>query len=129
MKDDYEIGYGKPPKDTQFKKKQSGNPSGRPKKKISTDMNEIFNEILDAPATMKIGNKVINTTKRVVFLNSLFKRAIGGEHLATKLIFEMMKNNVTAEQFQAEGLDEALLLEFADQLKEKEQEKKDEEDG
>lgn len=27
----YEVGYGKPPKPTQFKKGQSGNPRGRPK--------------------------------------------------------------------------------------------------
>jgi hypothetical protein len=26
---DYEVGYGKPPKDTQFKKGKSGNPRGR----------------------------------------------------------------------------------------------------
>jgi len=28
---DYEVGYGKPPKPTRFRKGQSGNPSGRPK--------------------------------------------------------------------------------------------------
>lgn len=33
MADDYEIGYGKPPKQTQFRKGQSGNPRGRPKRK------------------------------------------------------------------------------------------------
>jgi Family of unknown function (DUF5681) len=32
MSDSYEVGYGKPPKDTQFKKGSSGNPKGRPKK-------------------------------------------------------------------------------------------------
>jgi hypothetical protein len=30
--DDYEVGYGKPPKNTQFQKGSSGNPNGRPKK-------------------------------------------------------------------------------------------------
>lgn len=30
-KDDYEVGYGRPPKGTRFKKGQSGNPKGRPK--------------------------------------------------------------------------------------------------
>jgi hypothetical protein len=28
---DYEVGYGKPPKKSQFRKGQSGNPKGRPK--------------------------------------------------------------------------------------------------
>jgi hypothetical protein len=32
MSDSYEVGYGKPPKDTQFKKGSSGNPKGRPKR-------------------------------------------------------------------------------------------------
>ncbi len=31
MPRDYEIGYGKPPKHTRFKKGQCGNPKGRPK--------------------------------------------------------------------------------------------------
>jgi hypothetical protein len=32
MSDGYEVGYGKPPKGTQFKKGVSGNPKGRPRK-------------------------------------------------------------------------------------------------
>lgn len=39
---DYEVGYGKPPKSTRFKKGQSGNPNGRPKgaKNIETLLRE-----------------------------------------------------------------------------------------
>lgn len=32
----YKVGYGKPPRSAQFKKGQSGNPKGRPKKKATT---------------------------------------------------------------------------------------------
>jgi Family of unknown function (DUF5681) len=38
MSDSYEVGYGKPPKDTQFKKGSSGNPKGRPKKALDFDL-------------------------------------------------------------------------------------------
>ena len=31
MRDDYEIGYGKPPESSRWQKGQSGNPKGRPK--------------------------------------------------------------------------------------------------
>ena len=47
-KDDYDIGYGKPPKDTQFKKGQSGNPKGRPKgtKNFKSDLMEELSELV-----------------------------------------------------------------------------------
>jgi hypothetical protein len=42
---DYEVGYGKPPKHTQFKKDQSGNPKGRPRVvKKSAPLVEAFKE-------------------------------------------------------------------------------------
>ena len=41
---DYEVGYGRPPKASQFKPGQSGNPRGRPRavKNVGTMLEEVF---------------------------------------------------------------------------------------
>ena len=46
MPKDYEVGYRKPPKHTQFKEGQSGNPAGRPKgtNNLKTDLIEELGE-------------------------------------------------------------------------------------
>ena len=50
MSDDYEVGYGKPPKHTRFQKGQSGNPKGRPKG--SKNMGTLLGEVLAQKVTV-----------------------------------------------------------------------------
>lgn len=46
----YEVGFGKPPKETQFRPGQSGNPKGRPKgaKNEATILSNIMNRQIDS---------------------------------------------------------------------------------
>ena len=47
---DYEVGYGKPPRNAGFKKGQSGNPRGRPPG--SENLTTLLNEALNEPVTI-----------------------------------------------------------------------------
>ncbi len=48
---DYDVGYGKPPKEHRFKKGSSGNPAGAPSKRKPVDVAAILNEPLAVKAS------------------------------------------------------------------------------
>ena len=62
---DYDIGYGKPPEDTRFKKGQSGNPRGRPKKQPK-DVAAHMTDLLDEKRTVQMNGKAVTMTGSVI---------------------------------------------------------------
>jgi hypothetical protein len=85
---DYEVGYGKPPKDTRFKPGQSGNPRGRPKgtKNLKTDlMEELSEKIL-----VREGDCARQVSKQRAMLKALLTRALKGDVRAANLLLSMM---------------------------------------
>lgn len=53
---DFGVGYGKPPKRTQFQKGQSGNAKGRPKG--ATDAKKSLRKMLNRSTPVKIGEEI-----------------------------------------------------------------------
>jgi Family of unknown function (DUF5681) len=72
----YEVGYGKPPLGTRFKKGQSGNSKGRPKQ-IKSLQAEINRELKQKVAINENGRKK-KITKRQAIVKRLINDAING---------------------------------------------------
>jgi hypothetical protein len=67
---DYEVGYGKPPRQHRYRKGQSGNPRGRPRRKRNEAA--LINRIFDELVTVTVDGK----RQRVTVLEAALRRAI-----------------------------------------------------
>jgi hypothetical protein len=69
----YEVGFGKPPKHTQFKKGRSGNPKGRPKG--SKNIFALIRKTLDANVIAKGPGGSRSMTMQEAMIRQLFNKA------------------------------------------------------
>jgi Family of unknown function (DUF5681) len=85
---DYEVGYKKPPKETQFQPGQSGNPNGRPKgaKNLKTDLADELQERI----VLREGSERRTVSKQRAMLKRLMERALHGDTKAASLIINMV---------------------------------------
>ena len=90
MSEDYEVGYGKPPKKNQFKKGQSGNPKGRPKK--SRNRSTLMEEELNQQIKVKEGNKTITMSKSEAVVKQLINKGIKGDLRAVKIVLDHLQD-------------------------------------
>ena len=89
---DYDVGYKKPPKHTQFKKGQSGNPKGRPKglKNLATELQDELN----AKVEITEDGKKKTVSKQSAMIKQLMQKAINGD---SKSIDVVIRNYVAME--------------------------------
>lgn len=81
----YEVGYGKPPEHTRFKKGQSGNPKGRPRFAFEEDEAPLRRYLLE-PITVTIKGKKVKMPAIDVIVKSIIQKAAQGCHLSQKLL-------------------------------------------
>jgi len=86
---DYEVGYGKPPRDTQFKKGHSGNPRGRPSgsKNLATLVTEALNE----PVIIAENGERRKISKREAIIKQLVNRSAKADWRAIKILLDILR--------------------------------------
>jgi len=82
--DDYEVGYSKPPRETRFKKGQSGNPSGRPKG--TRNVAAVLARELRTKIVINESGKRKSVTKLEAATKQLVNKAIQGDLAALRLL-------------------------------------------
>ena len=105
-RDDYAVGYGRPPKHTRFQPGQSGNPKGRPKgtMNLKTDLREELSERI----SVSEGGKPKKLSKQRALLKSLVAKAITKDTRAANILLNLM---VRLFEVSAEAREEDLISE------------------
>jgi hypothetical protein len=106
--DDYEVGYRRPPRHSQFRSGQSGNPRGRPKGQPTAS--EIFMRESARLVRIQVGDKVETITKLEAVIRKLFQTGITGDPRAMGMILAAYARlGIEINQASPEEADENIL--------------------
>lgn len=75
--EEYEVGYKKPPKDSQFKAGNSGNRKGRPKDGKNTYV--MLTEVLEQKISIKENGRDLRISKKLAMIMQLVNKAVKGD--------------------------------------------------
>lgn len=111
---DYEVGYKKPPIHSRWKKGQSGNKKGRPKKKLGlSDIEKALDEALSESLAVNDNGTVRKIKKLKALAIQTVNKALKGHHPSANLLMahyarrtaggaEEAGASATADEFKAE---------------------------
>jgi len=85
---DYEVGYKKPPRHSQFKAGVCNNPKGRGKRKIPTE-GEIIRKVLNFPAEFRERGKSKRAPRIEILIKHIGAAAVKGDPGAAAMLLEM----------------------------------------
>jgi hypothetical protein len=87
-----EVGYGKPPRHTQFRKGQSGNPGGRPRRQPVQRANALLLAEAYRSVAIKEDGRMIPVTALQAVLRSQIELAINGNYRAQRDILKAVQH-------------------------------------
>ena len=88
MADTFDVGYGKPPQHSRFRKGHSGNPRGRPKG--SLDVKTELGRLLATKTKIKINGAVQTVSTSRALCLALIQKAMAGDVRAFSKIVELV---------------------------------------
>ena len=107
------VGYGQPPRETRFRKGQSGNPHGRPKG--SLNMATVLLRTLRETVVVTASGRKKTITKLEAAMTQITNKAAGGDLSALKLLTALVQSaedrvaNVPQESTQTSEADQAVM--------------------
>jgi hypothetical protein len=86
-----DVGYGKPPKQHQFKAGQSGNPKGR--RKGSENLDTLLMKVLEETVTINENGRRKTVSKLHAIVKQIVNKAAAGDARAIKLLTALMRES------------------------------------
>ena len=111
---DEEVGYGKPPARSRFKKGRSGNPTGRRNgtKNLKTDLSEELQESV----LVREGERATRISKQRAIVKTLVSKTLKGDSSASRILLGTM-NKILDQQDDTEDTAEPLGVDDSEVLK------------
>jgi hypothetical protein len=99
MSKNYPVGYKKPPVYSRFKKGRSGNPAGRPKRRITPLQIEAeLDKVLTSRVTVTERGGVQQMTLLRAIMTQMAHKAVKGHHPTTSLILSHLAKRTAVEE-------------------------------
>jgi Family of unknown function (DUF5681) len=115
--DGYEVGYGKPPKNTRFKTGQSGNPRGR--RRGQRNLRTVVKEVLKETITIREGERTRTISRLDAIVRVTINNALKGDVKAFAAFIQLIRPTglmdeeaETSSQNVVGTEDNAILAEF-----------------
>lgn len=99
----YTIGYRKPPKQSQWKKGQSGNPNGRPRRDLN--VSALVTAILAQRIVVRSGKTTKRRTRLEHLVHRLFEQALAGDPRLMKMALDEARRDEERGEADAPQMD------------------------